>query len=53
MIVSAFNVTIAIASMPSAVSQAMHSDEEKISKFEVLFCRSESLLIYEKKDNDG
>ena len=54
MIARAFNVTIATASMPSAVSKAMHMDEEKNSKFEVLFCRSESFLFYvnEKKNDD-
>ena len=33
MIVRAFMVTIATASMLSTVSQAMHLDEEKSSKF--------------------
>ena len=35
MIVRAFMVTIATASILSTVSQAMHSDEEKGSKFGV------------------
>ena len=35
MIVRAFMVTIATASMLRTVSQAMHSDEEKSSKFGV------------------
>ena len=37
MIVRAFMVTIATASMLSTVSQAMHSDEEKSSKFGASF----------------
>ena len=53
MIVREFSVTIATASMPKTVSQAMYSDGEKRSNFKVLFCRSDSLVIDVKKENDG
>ena len=50
MVVRAFSVTIATASMPYTVSQAMHSDEEINLRDEVVFCCCERLSIYEKKD---
>ena len=46
MIVRAFNVTIATASMPNSVSQAIHSDVENITKDEA------GCFSYEKEEND-
>ena len=52
MIARAFMVTIAIASMLSIVSQAMHLDEEKGSKVGVTV-PFWSLVIYVKKEYDN
>ena len=38
MIVRAFNITIAKASMPYTVTKAIHSDAEKSEKDKVSFC---------------
>ena len=52
MIVRAFMVRIATASMLSTVTQGMHSDEEKGSKVGVTV-PFWSLVIYVKKENDN
>ena len=46
MIVRALNVTIATASMPNSVSQAIHSDVENITKDEA------GCFSCEKEEND-
>ena len=43
MIVRAFNVTIATASMPNSVSQAIHSDVENM-KLDVLATKRRKLI---------
>ena len=50
MTVRAFEVTVATASMPYTVSQAIHSDEEINLRDEVVFCCCELFFIYEEKD---
>lgn len=52
MIVRAFNVTIATASMPNTVIQAMHSNGESKDADEVVFSCCEWFSICKNKEND-
>ena len=51
MISRAFNATIATASMPNIVSQAMHSDGVSSAEDKVVFCCWEWLAICKEKEN--